>query len=151
MVLGEERGDGRGLAVADEGEAVTLLDSDLANVRQAQADGLHALHGDAIEPGQLDRAGIGWCQALVAASPSDKANLLICQTARGHGAGTRLIARVNDARNAPAFGESGIEALRALAPWHCSTYRADFLLSAPKWPAVQSRLKRKLENFRLLH
>lgn len=97
--------------LAEEGEAVTLLDSDLDNVRQAQALGLHALHGDATEPGLLERAGIGWCQALVAASPSDKANLLICQTARGYGAGPRLIARVNDAKNAPAFSESGIETL----------------------------------------
>lgn len=97
--------------LADEGEAVTLLDSDLANVRQAQADGLQASHGDATDPGALERAGIGWCQALVAASPSDKANLLICQTARGFGAGPRLIARVNDAKNAAAFAESGIETL----------------------------------------
>ncbi len=97
--------------LADEGEAVTLLDSDLANVRQAQGLGLHALYGDATEAGMLDRAGFGWCQALVAASPSDKANLLICQTAKGYGPGPRLIARVNDAKNTAAFAESGIETL----------------------------------------
>ena len=111
IVGGDEIARNLARRLADEGEAVTLLDSDVDNVREAQAMGLHALHGDAIEAGMLERAGMGWCQALVAASPSDKANLLICQTAKGYGAGPRLIARVNDTRNAGAFAESGIETL----------------------------------------
>ena len=111
IVGGDEIARKLATRLSEEGEAVTLLDSDLTNVREAQAQGLQALHGDATEPGMLYQAGIGWCQALVAASPSDKANLLICQTAKGYGAGPRLIARVNDAKNASAFAEGGIETI----------------------------------------
>jgi NhaP-type Na+/H+ or K+/H+ antiporter/K+/H+ antiporter YhaU regulatory subunit KhtT len=94
-----------------EGEHVTLLDSDPENIRLVQSTGLHALLGDATSLEILRQAGIEWCETLVACSPSDKANLLICQSARGIRPTPRLIARVNESKNETAFQESGIETL----------------------------------------
>jgi len=94
-----------------EGEHVTLLDSDPENIRLVQSTGLHALLGDATSLEILRQAGIEWCETLVACSPSDKANLLICQSARAIRPTPRLIARVNESKNETAFQESGIETL----------------------------------------
>lgn len=97
--------------LSDEGEAVTLIDLERDNVREAVAMNLNAVHGDATEVTVLTKAGANWCQALVAATPSDKSNLLVAQVARGKFPQLRLIARVNDSRNAEAFKEAGIETL----------------------------------------
>jgi NhaP-type Na+/H+ or K+/H+ antiporter len=94
-----------------EGEHVTLLDSEPDNIHLTQSLGVHALLGDATSPDILRQAGIEWCQTLVACSPSDKANLMICQSARGIRPTPRLIARVNESKNETAFAESGIETL----------------------------------------
>ncbi|MEB3328286.1 MAG: cation:proton antiporter [Candidatus Sericytochromatia bacterium] len=92
----------------EEGEHVTLLDSEPANVRLAHAVGLHALVGDATSEEVLHQAGIDWCEAFVAASPSDKANLMLCQSVRALRPAPRMLARVNDSKNLAAFAESGI-------------------------------------------
>jgi NhaP-type Na+/H+ or K+/H+ antiporter len=111
IVGGDEIARKLGKQLSDEGEAVTLIDFDPENVREAVAAGLNAETGDATEPTVLAKAGAGWCQALVVATPSDKANLLVTQTARGKYPALRLVARVNDSRNAEAFREAGIETL----------------------------------------
>lgn len=97
--------------LADEGEAVTLLDSEAENVRLALTNGINAFQGDAADPATLKRAGIGWCKTLVAATPSEKSNLMICQVARGLDAQVRLISRIQDPDKAEVFRESGIETL----------------------------------------
>lgn len=100
-----------GRQLADEGEAVALIDTDPDNVRLASEAGLAVIHGDAADPAVLSRAGLGWCQALVVATPSDKANLMIAQTAKGRYPSVRVIARLNDAGRAEAFAASGVETL----------------------------------------
>jgi Trk K+ transport system NAD-binding subunit len=100
-----------GRQLADEGEAVAVIDTDPDNVRLASEAGLAVIHGDAADPAVLSRAGLGWCQALVVATPSDKANLMIAQTAKGRYPAVRVIARLNDAGRAEAFAASGVETL----------------------------------------
>lgn len=135
IVGGDEIARKLATRLIEEGEPVTLIDSDAENVRLAHAAGLQAIHADATEPGRLVQAGLGWCRALVAASPSDKANLLICQLAKREAvAPARILARVNDARNSPAFAESGIEAL-ALADAAAATL-AGLLTRPTAWPVL---------------
>jgi NhaP-type Na+/H+ or K+/H+ antiporter len=100
-----------GRQLADEGEAVAVIDTDPDNVRLASEAGLAVIQGDAADPAVLGRAGLGWCQALVVATPSDKANLMIAQTAKGRYPSVRVIARLNDAGRAEAFAASGVETL----------------------------------------
>ncbi|MEB3330498.1 MAG: cation:proton antiporter [Candidatus Sericytochromatia bacterium] len=108
VVGGDEVARELAVRLHEDGEHVTLLDSDPGNVRLAHAAGLHALAGDATSEEVLHQAGIDWCQAFVAASPSDKANLMLCQSVRARRPAPRILARVNDARNQAAFSESGI-------------------------------------------
>lgn len=100
-----------GRQLADEGEAVAVIDTDPDNVRLASESGLTVIQGDAADPAVLGRAGLGWCEALVVATPSDKANLMIAQTAKGRYPSLRVIARLNDAARAEAFAASGVETL----------------------------------------
>jgi trk system potassium uptake protein TrkA len=97
--------------LSSEGEAVTVVDRDPEQIQNALAMGLNAIHGDAAEAAVLAKIDAGWCSALVAATQSDKSNLLICQNARAKYPELRLIARVNESRNAEAFQKSGIETL----------------------------------------
>jgi NhaP-type Na+/H+ or K+/H+ antiporter len=94
-----------------EGESVTVVDRDPDQIRNAVSMGLNAVLGDAAEDAVLAKVGAGWCSALVAATQSDKTNLLVCQNARAKYPELRLIARVNDSKNAEAFQKSGIEIL----------------------------------------
>lgn len=97
--------------LTEDGEAVVLIDRDAQAVQMALHEGLSAVEGDALDAQTLTRAGIRWCQTLVAATPSDKANLMVCQVAKAQNPAVRLVARVNDAHRAPAFQEAGIETL----------------------------------------
>ncbi|HBN07271.1 MAG TPA: hypothetical protein DD435_01040 [Cyanobacteria bacterium UBA8530] len=98
-----------GSQLVAEGEAVTLIDQDPEPVRLALSGGLDALLGDVLE--HETRLGLAWCQALVAATPSDKANLMICQTLRARFPKLRLIARVNDPKYEEAFQAGNIETI----------------------------------------
>lgn len=94
-----------------EGESVTVVDLDRDLVRKALSQGLNAIQGDAAEAATLAKLGAGWSSALVAATSSDKVNLLVCQNARAKYPELRLVARVNDSKNSEAFQKSGIEIL----------------------------------------
>ncbi len=97
--------------LSDEGESITLLDLEPDHVRKAVTMGLNAVQGDAAEAAVLAKLGAGWCSALVAATHSDKSNLLVCQNAKAKYPDLRTIARVNDSRNAEAFQKAGIETM----------------------------------------
>ncbi|HEY9857287.1 MAG TPA: cation:proton antiporter [Stenomitos sp.] len=100
-----------GWQLTQEGESVLLLDTDSANVTAALAQGISALRGDATDPEVQRRLGLDWCHCVVAATPSDKANLLISQVLRGSVPDLRLIARVNERRNHEAFLGASVEPL----------------------------------------
>ncbi|MGN6606162.1 MAG: potassium channel family protein [Jatrophihabitans sp.] len=59
---------------------------------------------DACELGTVDRAGIALCDAVVAATGDDKANLVFSLLAKTQCGVPRVVARVNDAGNRWLFG-----------------------------------------------
>ena len=111
IIGGDEIARKLALQLMEEEKFVSMIDSDPGNVRVALDAGIAAIQGDATDAGVLDRAGAGWCEALVTATQSDKSNLMVSQVARSKFPDVRLVARVNDPKNADTFKEAGIETL----------------------------------------
>ena len=90
---------GREIAEQLSGEGVPLLvvENDAERIEEAQQRGLKVLQGDATLDETLEEAGIHHCRALVAALPSNAANLYVILSARGLAPRTRLIARADSA------------------------------------------------------
>jgi voltage-gated potassium channel len=88
---------GREIAQQLSAEAVPLLvvELDPERIAEAQQRGLTVLQGDATLDHTLEDAGIHHCRALVAALPSNAANLYVILSARGLAPRTRLIARAD--------------------------------------------------------
>ena len=88
---------GREIAQQLSAEAVPLLvvEMDPERIAEAQQRGLTVLQGDATLDDTLEEAGIHQCRALVAALPSNAANLYVILSARGLAPRTRLIARAD--------------------------------------------------------
>ncbi len=99
--------------LSQEGETVSLIDTDEAAC--ALAGELHDVRvfcADATDISVLKSAGADNAKCLVAATPSDKVNLLVCQVARAAFAGLpRLVARSNQTSNLTAFEAAGIETM----------------------------------------
>jgi voltage-gated potassium channel len=90
---------GREIAEQLCGEGVPLLvvENDTDRISEAQERGLTVLQGDATLDETLEEAGIHQCRALVAALPSNAANLYVVLSARGLAPRARLIARADSA------------------------------------------------------
>ena len=88
---------GREIAEQLSGEGVPILvvENDPDRIEEAQQRGLTVLQGDATLDETLEEAGIHQCRALVAALPSNAANLYVILSARGLAPRTRLIARAD--------------------------------------------------------
>ena len=88
---------GREIAEQLSGEGVPLLvvENDADRIEEAQQRALKVLQGDATLDETLEEAGIHHCRALVAALPSNAANLYVILSARGLAPRTRLIARAD--------------------------------------------------------
>ena len=88
---------GREIAQQLSAEAVPLLvvEMDPERIAEAEQRGLTVLQGDATLDHTLEDAGIHHCRALVAALPSNAANLYVILSARGLAPRTRLIARAD--------------------------------------------------------
>lgn len=89
------------------GHDVTLmeLDYDLADRTQTET-GLRVLAGDACEVDNLQRAGVGEADVMVAATGDDKDNLVVSLLAKTEFAVPRVVARVNHPKNHWLFNES---------------------------------------------
>lgn len=68
------------------------------------------IHGDGSDPQILDEAEAAAADAMVAATPNDQDNLVICQLARERFKVARTLALVNDPDNEMVFKELGIRA-----------------------------------------
>ena len=88
---------GREIAEQLSCERVPLLvvELDPDRISEAQQRGLTVLQADATLDETLEEAGIHQCRALVAALPSNAANLYVILSARGLAPRTRLIARAD--------------------------------------------------------
>ena len=94
------------------GESVSLIDTDtnfcaLAGVLR----GVRVFCADATDLAVLKSAGAENAKCLIAATPSDKVNLLVCQVARSAYRIPRLVARANSTANLAAFESAGIETM----------------------------------------
>jgi voltage-gated potassium channel len=88
---------GREIAQQLSAETVPLLvvEMDPDRIQEAQQRGLMVLQADATLDVTLEEAGVHHCRALVAALPSNAANLYVILSARGLAPRCRLIARAD--------------------------------------------------------
>ncbi len=99
-------------ALANAGESVSLIDTDPELCKLVvDARDVRAYCGDATDKAVLAQAGAASAKCLVAATPSDKANLLVCQVAKASFDVPRLVARASSASNVAAFEAAGIETM----------------------------------------
>jgi len=91
-----------------DGKRIVVVESDRAAVRQATADGLVALEGSATRSSILAEAHVKEAKAVIIATDTDEANVLVTLTARQMTAGkVRIIAAAREAENAPLLKQSG--------------------------------------------
>lgn len=94
-----------------QGEAVLLVDREPPLPDLLEDEPFEVWTADAGDPTDLARILAAGPSCIVAATASDKANLMICQQVRTHDPAVRLIARLNDRRHADAFRSLDIEVL----------------------------------------
>ena len=94
-----------------QGEAVLLVDRDPLLLEELEDEAFELLIADAADPADVARILVNKPSCVVAATASDKANLMICQQVRAKDPLVRLVARLNDGRYADAFRSLDIEVL----------------------------------------
>jgi Trk K+ transport system NAD-binding subunit len=101
---------GRALArrLIDNGMSATMVDTDIIQVNLAREAGLNAHQGDGTDSDDLKRAGIERAKSFVAATSSDRTNLLACQIAMHRFGLEDLVARVNNPDQLETFKALGI-------------------------------------------
>jgi voltage-gated potassium channel len=98
-------------ALLDSGytkEKIVVVERNSAAVRQATADGLVTVDGSATESGVLKQARVANARAVIIATDSDAASVLVTLTVRQLTAGqVRIIASAREDENAPLLRQSG--------------------------------------------
>jgi Kef-type K+ transport system membrane component KefB/Trk K+ transport system NAD-binding subunit len=104
---------GRSLAsrLAGHGAAIVLVDSDAAPSAEATSEGFSVVRGEGSDIAVLRGAGAERATSLVAVTPDDELNLLICARAKEVFDIPQLVARVNDPANQQEFTKAGIRAV----------------------------------------
>ncbi|MWV39047.1 cation:proton antiporter [Natrialba sp. INN-245] len=109
-------GGGRvGLSLAQrleqDGENVLLVDHDPDAVEKARKRGLTALEGDGTDADVLEAAGADDAKTVIATTPDDDVNLLVCQLAKTTFDVGKVASRVNQPDNVDAFESLGVHAI----------------------------------------
>jgi NhaP-type Na+/H+ or K+/H+ antiporter len=117
----------------DDRESVVLIDSDEEAVTVARDAGLQVVFGDITQSGTLEEAGATTAKAFVAATESDKDNLLACQLALSKYNVREVVSMISDAENRAAFQDLGI---RTLNPVNATAGALDNLLRRPNLSAL---------------
>jgi len=87
---------------------IVVVESDPGAVRQAAADGLAVVEGSATRGAVLTDAQIRQAKAIIIATNSDEASVLVTLTARQLTSGqVRIVAAAREAENAPLLKQSG--------------------------------------------
>lgn len=99
---------GRSVAreLLDYGHKILLIERERANFEPHTVPAADWLNGDACELSTLHEAGTHTCDALVAATGDDKANLVLGLLAKNEFRVPRVVARINDIRNQWLFGRA---------------------------------------------
>ena len=94
----------------EKGHEVTLIENNRNRFSVIEQELEHHVHyGDASELWVLERAGISRATLVIAVTGDDEDNMLICQVAKEKYMVERVIARVNNPRNAEHFALMGIK------------------------------------------
>ncbi|AXR82699.1 cation:proton antiporter domain-containing protein [Natrarchaeobaculum sulfurireducens] len=109
-------GGGRvGLSLAErleqDGENVLLVDEAPDAVETARKRGLRAIEGNGTEANVLERASVSEAKTVIAATPDDDVNLLVCQLAQTTFDIETVASRVNQPENVEAFEALGVRAI----------------------------------------
>ncbi|QCC57046.1 potassium transporter (plasmid) [Natronorubrum bangense] len=109
-------GGGRvGLSLAErleqDGENVLLIDSDSEAVETARKRGFRAVEGDGTDADVLERAGASKAKTVIATTPDDDVNLLVCQLSKTTFGTSKVASRVNQPDNLDAFESLGVRAI----------------------------------------
>jgi trk system potassium uptake protein TrkA len=88
------------------GHEILLIDKDPLLATPEVVPGTDVLLADACEISALDRAELGRCQVVVAATGDDKVNLVVSLLAKTEYGVPRVVARVNHPKNEWMFDES---------------------------------------------
>jgi voltage-gated potassium channel len=89
-------------------QQIVIVERNPAAVRQATADGLVTVDGSATASAVLNQARVGGAKAVIIATDSDEASVLVTLTVRQLTAGkVRIIAAAREAENAPLLKQSG--------------------------------------------
>ncbi|HEX8861004.1 MAG TPA: TrkA family potassium uptake protein [Actinomycetes bacterium] len=92
--------------LVSQGQEVVVVEQDAAAARHARASGGRVvIAGDACEPSVLDRAGLNTIDTVVAATGDDEDNLVVSLLAKHSYGVPRVVARVNNPKNAWLFTE----------------------------------------------
>ncbi|HEX5203406.1 potassium channel family protein [Paractinoplanes rhizophilus] len=87
---------------------IVVVENREAGIRQAAANGLAAIEGNATRSAILNQADVKNCKAVIIATDSDEASVLITLTVRQLTAGqVRIIAAVREQENAALLKQSG--------------------------------------------
>jgi trk system potassium uptake protein len=99
---------GRSIAaeLTENGHDVMLVDRDPDAVRPETIPQAQWLVADACELAVLEKADLGSCQAVIAATGDDKVNLVVSLLAKTEFGVPRVVARVNHPQNEWMFNES---------------------------------------------
>ena len=119
VVVGADE-TGRLLAerLATAGETVSIIDNHEEHCALAAAiKGASIFCDDATNVDVLRKAGAADAKCIIAATPSDKVNLLVSQVVRSAFGNKRIVARANSTSNLSAFSEAGIE---TMSPTHAA-------------------------------
>jgi len=94
-----------------KGHAVTVIDRETADcTRMARRLRATVVHGDGSDPAVLEDAGARGADAVLAVTPNDEDNLVVCQLAASRFGVPRTIALVNDPDNEEIFRALGVTA-----------------------------------------
>jgi trk system potassium uptake protein TrkA len=101
-----------GLTFLSKRHSVTVVTRNVADcTRLARQIDATIVHGDASDPKILEEAGAREADVVLAATPSDPDNLVICQMARIRFHVPRAVALVNDPDNQSIFQALGVDAI----------------------------------------
>ncbi len=109
-------GAGRvGLSLAErleeDGENILVVDNDSDAIEKARERGFRAIEGDGTDSEILKEAGASNAKTVIATSPDDDINLLVCQLAKTTFGVETVASRVNQPDNVEAFESLGVRAI----------------------------------------
>lgn len=94
-----------------DGENILIVDNDTDAVENARGRGFRAIEGDGTDSKVLEKADTSNAKTVIATSPDDDINLLVCQLAKTTFDVETVASRVNQPDNVEAFESLGVRAI----------------------------------------